>query len=133
MTLEKVIETFEFMDEWEDRYRYIIDLGRKLPKFDPKDQIEENRVQGCTSKVWLVYKKEGDKIIFNGDSDAHIVRGLVAIILMIFSGKTAQEIIETDANKILADLGLSQHLSPMRTNGLFSMVERIKSIGASQA
>lgn len=131
MKLEEVIETFEFMDEWEDRYRYIIDLGRNLPKFDPKDQTEENRVQGCTSKVWLVYKIEDNKVIFSGDSDAHIVRGLVAIILMIFSEKTPAEILETDATKILTDLGLSQHLSPMRTNGLFSMVERIKAIGAS--
>ncbi len=131
MNLDEVIETFELMDEWEDRYRYIIDLGRSLPEFDPADQTEENRVHGCSSKVWLVYHKEGDNIIFKGDSDAHIVRGLVAIILMIFSNKTAAEIEETDATAILTELGLSQHLSPMRTNGLFSMVERIKAIGRS--
>jgi cysteine desulfuration protein SufE len=119
------------MDEWEDRYRFIIDLGRELPEFDPTDQTEENRVRGCTSKVWLVYTKEGTKVKFKGDSDAHIVRGLVAIILMIFSDKTPQEIVDTDATPILSNLGLSQHLSPMRTNGLFSMVERIKAIGKS--
>jgi len=131
MNIEEVKETFEFMDEWEDRYRFIIDLGRKLPDFDEADQTEENRVHGCSSKVWLVYDREGDKILFKGDSDAHIVKGLVALILMIFSGKSPKEIIATDANGILNDLGLSQHLSPMRTNGLFSMVERIKSIGES--
>ncbi|MEZ5757975.1 MAG: SufE family protein [Emcibacteraceae bacterium] len=131
MNIEEIKETFEFMDEWEDRYRYIIDLGRQLPDFDEKDQTEENRVHGCTSKVWLVYEKQGDKLIFKGDSDAHIVRGLVSIILMIFSNKTPEEIINTDAKAILSDLGLSQHLSPMRTNGLFAMVERIKAIGKS--
>jgi len=131
MNSEEVKETFEFMDEWEDRYRFIIDLGRKLPDFDEADQTEENRVHGCSSKVWLVYDREDDKILFKGDSDAHIVKGLVALILMIFSNKTPKEIVATDANGILNDLGLSQHLSPMRTNGLFSMVERIKSIGES--
>ena len=131
MNLDEVSETFELMDEWEDRYRFIIDLGRELPDFDPADQTEENRVLGCTSKVWLVYSKKDEKIIFKGDSDAHIVRGLVAIILMIFSNKTPQEIVEIDATAILKKLGLSQHLSPMRTNGLFSMVERIKAIGNS--
>lgn len=131
MNIEDVKETFEFMDEWEDRYRFIIDLGRNLPEFDEAGQTEENRVHGCSSKVWLVYDREGDKILFRGDSDAHIVKGLVALILMIFSEKTPKEILETDADNILNELGLSQHLSPMRTNGLFSMVERIKSIGES--
>ena len=131
MNIEEVKETFEFMDEWEDRYRFIIDLGRKLPDFVEADQTEENRVHGCTSKVWLVYDRDGDKVTFKGDSDAHIVKGLVALILMIYSGKTPEEILSTDASGILNDLGLSQHLSPMRTNGLFSMVERIKSIGES--
>lgn len=131
MNLEEVKETFEFMDEWEDRYRFIIDLGRNLPDFDEGDQTEENRVHGCTSKVWLVYDKVDGKVIFKGDSDAHIVRGLISIILMIFSGKTPAEILATDAKGILSELGLSQHLSPMRTNGLFSMVERIKAIGES--
>lgn len=131
MNLNEVTETFELMDDWEDRYRFIIDLGRNLPEFDPVDQTEENRVHGCTSKVWLVYHKNGDRIIFKGQSDAHIVRGLIAIILMIFSNKTSHDIENIDATAILSDLGLSQHLSPMRTNGLFSMVERIKTIGRS--
>lgn len=131
MNLNDVTETFELMDEWEDRYRFIIDIGRHLPEFNPADQKEENRVHGCASKVWLVYHKQDDNVIFKGESDAHIVRGLIAIILMIFSNKTPQEIENIDATSILTDLGLSQHLSPMRTNGLFSMVERIKAIGRS--
>jgi len=131
MTINDVKETFEFMDEWEDRYRHIIDLGRNLPEFDEKHKTEANLVRGCMSKVWLVYEKQDGKIIFRGNSDAHIVRGLVAIIIMIFSGKTPKQIRDTDATSILTDLGLSQHLSPMRTNGLFSMVERIKAIGKS--
>ncbi|MDG1709331.1 MAG: SufE family protein [Emcibacteraceae bacterium] len=131
MNIEEVKETFEFMDEWEDRYRFIIDLGRNLPDFDEADQTEENRVHGCSSKVWLVYDKDGDKVVFKGDSDAHIVKGLVAIILMIFSDKTPSEIVFLDAASVLDELGLSQHLSPMRTNGLFSMVKRIKAIGKS--
>jgi len=131
MNIAEVKETFEFMDEWEDRYRFIIDLGRKLPEFDVKDQTEANRVHGCSSKVWLIYDREGENVIFKGDSDAHIVKGLVAIILMIFKDKTPNEIVAMDAASILVDLGLSQHLSPMRTNGLFSMVERIKAIGKS--
>ncbi len=129
MDIDEVKETFEFMEEWEDRYRFIIDLGRNLPEFDAADQTEENRVQGCTSKVWLVYTVDGGIVNFKGESDAHIVKGLVAIILMIFSGKTPAEISSIDAKSILEELGLSQHLSPMRTNGLFAMVERIKSIG----
>lgn len=131
MNIDDVKETFEFMDEWEDRYRHIIDLGRNLPEFDAKYQTDANLVRGCMSKVWLVYEKQDGKIIFSGDSDAHIVRGLIAIILMIFSEKTPEEIKNTDATSILNELGLSQHLSPMRTNGLFSMVERIKAIGES--
>lgn len=131
MNIEEVKETFELMDEWEDRYRFIIDLGRNLPDFDEADQTEANRVHGCTSKVWLTHELKDGKIYFKGDSDAHIVKGLVSIILMMFSDKTPQEIIDIDATLILTDLGLSQHLSPMRTNGLFSMVERIKAIGNS--
>ena len=126
MNIEEVKETFEFMDEWEDRYRFIIDLGRKLPEFDESDQTEENRVHGCTSKVWMVYTKQDDKIIFKGDSDAHIVKGLVSIILMIFSGKTPKDIIDLDAREILTDLGLSQHLSPSEPMDFFQWLNVLK-------
>lgn len=127
-TINDVIETFEFLEDWEDRYKYIIDLGRSLPHFDEKYMTEENRVHGCTSRVWLVHELADGKVIFRGESDAHIVRGLVALILMIFSGRTPAQIREIDAREFLDRLGLEKHLSPMRTNGLFSMVGRIKSI-----
>ena len=124
-TLDDIIETFDMMDDWEDRYRLIIDLGRALPDLPEADHNDVNKVRGCTSQVWLVAKEDGDVITLNGDSDAHIVKGLVAVLLLIFSGKTRQEILSTDAKAILGQLGLADHLSPMRTNGLFSMVTRI--------
>jgi len=127
-TISDVIETFEFLDDWEDRYKYIIDLGRGLPTFDEKDMVEENRVHGCTSRVWLIHELQDGKVIFKGESDAHIVRGLVALILMIFSDKAPSEISGIEARDFLDQLGLEKHLSPMRTNGLFSMVEKIKTI-----
>lgn len=132
-TINDVLETFDFLDDWEDRYKYIIDLGRNLPDFDEKYMVEENRVHGCTSRVWLVHELVDGKIVFKGESDAHIVRGLVALILMIFSGKPPTEIITTEARDTLDQLGLEKHLSPMRTNGLFSMVGKIKAIAAAYA
>jgi len=126
LTLEEVVETFEYLDDWEDRYKYLIDLGRHLDGFPEADKTEDNRVQGCTSRVWLTNRLEGGKIIFQGESDAHIVRGLVCLMLLIFSGKTPADIIKTDEKSVLGQLGLEKHLSPMRTNGLFAMVERIK-------
>ena len=130
-TISDVIETFEFLDDWEDKYKYIIDLGRSLPDFDEKDMVEENRVHGCTSRVWLVHELREGKIIFKGESDAHIVRGLVALILMIFSKNSPEDILTIDARDTLDLLGLEKHLSPMRTNGLFSMVGKIKSVATA--
>lgn len=130
-TINDVLETFEFLEDWEDRYKYIIDLGRNLPEFDEKYMVEENRVHGCTSRVWLVHELVEGKVIFKGESDAHIVRGLVALILMIFSHKPPGDIITIEARDTLDRLGLEKHLSPMRTNGLFSMVGKIKSIAAA--
>ncbi len=130
-TISDVLETFEFLDDWEDRYKYIIDLGRGLPEFDEKFMVEENRVHGCTSRVWLVHELIDGKVVFKGESDAHIVRGLVALILMIFSGKKPDEITTIEARDTLDKLGLEKHLSPMRTNGLFSMVGKIKSIATA--
>lgn len=130
-TIGDVLETFEFLDDWEDRYKYIIDLGRGLPEFDEKYMVEKNRVHGCTSRVWLVHELVNGKVVFRGESDAHIVRGLVALILMIFSGRSPREIITIEARDTLDQLGLEKHLSPMRTNGLFSMVGKIKSIASA--
>ncbi|MGO1120393.1 SufE family protein [Rhodovibrionaceae bacterium A322] len=126
--IEELIESFEFFDDWQDRYRYIIDLGRKLPEFDPAWQTAENKVDGCTSQVWLVVEEAEDgsgALIFKGDSDAHIVKGLVAILLTAFSNRPAQDILNTDARALLDRLDLGGHLSPSRSNGLYSMVRRI--------
>ncbi len=132
--IEDLIENFEFLEDWEDRYRYIIDLGRKLPPMDDALKTEASRVQGCTSQVWLVSHIDDNtpaRMTFIADSDAHIVRGLVAVLLMIFSGKTAQEIKSTDIEGILNQLEFSQHLSPNRANGLHAMVKRIQATAES--
>lgn len=129
-TLETIREDFAFIDDWEDRYRYVIELGRTLPDFAESDKTPENKVNGCVSQVWLTSATEGATenpvIRFRGDSDALIVRGLIAIAFGIFSGKPARSILETDALAIFSELGLEEHLTPQRSNGLKSMVERIR-------
>lgn len=129
-SLEQIREDFAFLDDWEDRYRYVIELGKELQPLAPEEKTEENKVQGCVSQVWLVRDEEGggaDPVIrFRGDSDAHIVRGLVAIALGAFSGRTASEIERFDAVALFDELGLVEHLSPQRANGLRAMVARIK-------
>ncbi len=129
MSLETIISDFELLDDWEDRYRYIIDLGRELEPLPEAAHNDANKVAGCVSQVWLeTYKGDGtDPIVsFKGDSDAHIVRGLVALVIAIYSGHEASVIGRTDAMAILKTLGLDQHLSPQRSNGLNSMVQRIQ-------
>lgn len=131
MKFDEVVETFEVFDDWEERYRYLIDLGRMLPPYPEEARTEAHKVRGCVSQVWLnphFSDENPPKLYFEGDSDAHIVKGLVALMMLLFSGKTAKEIEATDAKKVLEGLGLSRHLSPMRTNGLYSMVGRIKTI-----
>lgn len=126
-----VTETFEVLDDWEERYRYLIDLGRMLPPYPEEARTEAHKVRGCVSQVWLnphFSDENPPRLYFEGDSDAHIVKGLVALMMLLFSGKTAREIEATDAKKVLESLGLSSHLSPMRTNGLYSMVDRIMTI-----
>ena len=128
-SLETIVSDFDLLDEWEDRYRYIIDLGKDLDALPESAQSDANKVQGCVSQVWLETSVgEGvDPVIrFVGTSDAHIVRGLVALVLAIYSGKRASEIISIDVLEILGSLGLDQHLSPQRSNGLKAMVQRIK-------
>lgn len=126
--VEKLKMTFEMLPDWEERYRYIIDLGRHLDALNEDDYNDANKVRGCMSQVWLVADPtNGDGTMhFRGDSDAHIVRGLVAILLMIYGDKTPQEIDETDINAIFADLKLEQHITMNRRNGLYSMVETIQ-------
>ncbi len=132
MTIEEIVANFELLDEWEDRYRYLIELGRSLEPLPKEAYNEQNKVRGCASQVWLVTETANDdkgrsRLVFYGDSDAHIVKGLVALVLALYSGKTAATILETDAMPLFSDLGLAQHLTPQRANGLRAMVERIKS------
>jgi len=128
-TIDEIISDFELLDDWEDRYRYLIELGRALPDLPPEDMTEETKVRGCVSQVWLVSETDDAKpphLSFRGDSDAHIVKGLVAVALALFSGRTPSEIREIDAEGLFRRLGLQEHLTPQRSNGLRSMVARIK-------
>ncbi|NVP54151.1 SufE family protein [Mycoplana rhizolycopersici] len=127
--LAQIIDDFAFLDEWEDRYRYVIELGKALPELSEDKRTSENKVQGCASQVWLVTHSDGggDPVLtFEGDSDAHIVRGLVAIVMAVYSGKHASEIARTDALEVFNKIGLVEHLSSQRANGLRSMVRRIR-------
>jgi cysteine desulfuration protein SufE len=132
MNLQDLLDDFEFLDDWEDRYRYVIELGRQLAPLEAEDKTPANKVNGCASQVWLATKitpsPAGKPVLtFVGDSDAHIVRGLISILFIIFSGKPADEIASLDVKKIFSKIGLDEHLSPQRSNGLISMVGRIKS------
>lgn len=126
MTIEELIENFEFLDSWEDKYRYIIELGEKLPQLAPEFHSDEWKVKGCQSQVWLVPESKDGIINFSGDSDAMIVKGLIAVVLTIYNGKTATEIKNIDIDAIFTELGLREHLSPSRRNGLESMIEKIR-------
>lgn len=130
--LDEIIANFELLEDWDDRYRYLIELGRSLSPLPEEAHSDENKVRGCASQVWLEARREGGpgpetRLHFAGDSDAHIVRGLVALALAIYSGRTAQEILATDAFSIYESLGLAAHLTPQRSNGVRAMIERIKS------
>ena len=130
--IEQIIDDFSVLDDWEERYRYIIELGRRMQPLAAAQKNDLTKVRGCASQVWLVSRLEKGAggqhvIVFEGESDAMIVRGLVAILLQLYSGKTAQEILAIDAKRILGELGLDTHLSQQRSNGLFAMVERIRS------
>ncbi|MBS61593.1 SufE family protein [Salinisphaera sp.] len=125
--IEQLKATFEMLPDWEERYRFIIDLGRKLEPLDDDERNEATRVRGCMSQVWLVADESNDdRLHFRGDSDAHIVRGLIGVLLMIYSDKTPREIAEIDINQVFADLNLEQHITMNRRNGLYSMVETIQ-------
>lgn len=129
-TIDEIRDNFEFLDEWDDRYRYVIELGRTLEPMPEAEHSAENKVQGCASQVWLqklIDRDGGAPVLrYRGDSDAHIVRGLVAIVLALYSGRTPQEILATDAIAVFNEFGFRDHLTPQRSNGLRSMVERIK-------
>ena len=131
MNVDDIRADFALLDDWEDKYRYVIELGRTLPAFDEAQRSAENKVRGCVSQVWLATSwpagTGGTPVLaMQGDSDAHIVRGLVAILLSLYSGRSPQEVLDIDARAIFGELGLSDHLTSQRSNGLNSMVERIR-------
>lgn len=131
-TIDEIVENFTLLDEWDDRYRYVIELGRMLPPLPENAHTEANKVRGCASQVWLLTHVKpnggpaGPILSFDGDSDAHIVRGLIAILLALYSGKHAKEILDTDALELFERIRLRDGLTPQRSNGLRSMVERIR-------
>lgn len=126
--IQNLIEDFEFLSDWEDRYMHVIDMGKQLPGLPDALKVDANKVKGCVSQVWLMtdYNEDTSLLSFTGDSDAHIVKGLVAIVLEIYSGRTPAEILALEAEPILKSLGLAEHLSPQRSNGLRAMVGRIR-------
>ncbi len=129
--IDEIIENFTLLDQWDDRYRYVIELGRSLPPLPENAHNEENKVRGCASQVWLLTHVKpdgaaGPTLTFDGDSDAHIVRGLIAIVIALYSGKTAREILDIDALELFDRIGLREGLTPQRSNGLRSMIERIR-------
>lgn len=135
-TIDAIFEDFELLDDWEDRYRYVIELGRDLEPLPEEARSPANKVEGCVSQVWLdTSGGDGDDpvIRFRGDSDAHIVRGLIAILFALYSGRRASEILTTDANAVFERLGLRDHLTPQRSNGLTAMIGRMRQEAQSRS
>jgi cysteine desulfuration protein SufE len=131
MTIDEIRDNFALLEDWDDRYRYVIELGRTLDPMPDAEHSAANKVQGCASQVWLSRQlgrseREESVLHYLGDSDAHIVRGLIAILLTLYSGRTPREILATDALAVFDELGFREHLTPQRSNGLRSMVERIR-------
>ena len=129
--IDEIIENFTLLDEWDDRYRYVIELGRTLAPLPEAAHVDTNKVQGCASQVWLLTHVKsngasGPILTFEGDSDAHIVRGLIALLVALYSGKSAQHILAIDALAMFDRIGLRENLTPQRSNGFRSMVERIR-------
>ena len=131
MTIDEIRDNFALLDEWDDRYRYVIELGRMLDPMPEAEHSAANKVQGCVSQVWLskqLDRGEAGKPLLKylGDSDAHIVRGLIAILLTLYSGQTPRDILATEATDVFKEFGFREHLTPQRSNGLRAMVERIR-------
>lgn len=125
---------FEFLDEWDDRYKYIIDLGRALPPYPDDYRDDAHKVRGCASQVWLhAARRDDGRIALEGDSDAHIVKGLVALLIALYAGKSANEMRDLDAEAALAPFDLQDHLTPQRSNGLHSMIKRIRAIAEAES
>jgi cysteine desulfuration protein SufE len=134
---EDIVDTFEFLDDWEDRYRHVIEMGKAMPPLEDALKVDATKVKGCASQVWLVPRIEGEgpqaRFDFAGESDAMIVRGLIAILHALYAGLTVREVLEVNAPAELARLGLNDHLSAQRSNGLRSMVERVRLVAADAA
>ncbi len=128
---EEIVEDFEFLDDWEDRYAHVIELGRAMEPLDEALKVPATKVDGCASQVWLHPRVEGDVFHFDGDSDAMIVRGLIAVLRKLYNGLTLGEVVQTDAQAELERLGLHEHLSAQRSNGVRAMIERIRSVAAT--
>lgn len=126
-TIQDMIDDFAFLGDWEERYMHVIDMGKSMTPLSPEEKTDLYKVKGCVSQVWLVSEMKDGKLVFRGDSDAHIVKGLVAVVLQIFSNRTPAEITDINAGEILKALELDEHLSPQRSNGLKAMIERIQS------
>lgn len=129
MSIDEILDNFAFLDDWEDRYRYLVELGRELEPLPEADRTDANKVQGCVSQVWLSTTAAGNgdtRLTFKGDSDAHIVRGLVAILISLCSGQTAQAILDTDIEDVFRRIGLEDNLTPQRANGLRAMIQRVR-------
>ena len=134
MDIDEIIENFEILDDWDDRYKYLIELGAMLDALPEADRTRENKVQGCVSQVWVTSSKTDDPdpvLTFSGASDAHIVSGLIAVTFALFSGNTASEILARDEKEVFGRINLSEHITPQRSNGLKALVERIKADAAA--
>lgn len=133
ITPDDILEALFFFDSWEDRYRYIIDLGKELPPMDDSLKTEDRIVRGCQSQVWLAHSVDNERLYFQADSDAHIVRGLLAVVLAAYNGRSSQAILDFDVEDYFNKLDLVRHLSPTRGNGLRAMVGRIRDIAVQNA
>jgi len=130
--IDNLIEEFDLLGDWEERYRYLIDLGNELPELPDDERVDANKVKGCVSQVWLISEAgEDNRLIFRATSDAHIVRGLAALLVRLYSGRKAADILTVDARDVLASIGLAEHLSPQRSNGLSSMIGRIRTAASA--
>jgi cysteine desulfuration protein SufE len=130
---EELVDTFEFLDDWEDRYRHVIDMGKAMDPLEDALKVPATKVDGCASQVWLVPKIEGDIFTFRGESDAMIVRGLIAVLSALYNNQSVSDVVKIDAAAELGRLGLNDHLSAQRSNGLRAMVERIRETAAAAA
>ncbi len=133
MGAAELLEDLDLFDDWVERYQYIIDLGKKLPPLPEADHTDANKVRGCMSQVWLTHSFDGAALTFQGDSDAAIVKGLIALLFEVYSGQAPADILAFDLPAFFEQLGLSEHLSPNRRNGFFSMVERIRAAAAAES